>query len=128
MPELAGRQWGENFSGVQPLPRLAAEASRLHSGRIMSELIAQAELKSWMKKVPEWELEEKLIVRQFEFDDFTAAIDFVNAVAEIAEELDHHPDIDVRWNKVKLALATHSKGGLTPFDFETAERIDTLED
>jgi len=81
-----------------------------------------------MKKVPEWELEEKAISRQFEFDDFTAAIDFVNAVAEIAEELDHHPDIDVRWNKVKLTLATHSKGGLTPFDFETAERIDTLED
>jgi len=94
----------------------------------MSELIAKDEIKTWLKKVPEWEVEEKAIVRLFEFEDFTESMDFVNAVAEIAEELDHHPDIDIRWNKVKLALCTHSKGGLTPFDFETAERIDTLED
>ncbi len=94
----------------------------------MSDLITPAELKTWLKKVPEWEVEEKAITRTFEFEDFTVAMDFVNAVAEIAEELDHHPDIDIRWNKVRLALSTHSKGGLTLFDFETAERIDTLED
>lgn len=94
----------------------------------MADLIAKKDLDTWLKKVPEWELEGKGITRQFEFEDFTMAMDFVNAVAEIAEELDHHPDIDIRWNKVKLQLSTHSKGGLTPFDFETAERIDTLED
>jgi len=54
---------------------------------------------------------------RFEFDDFTDAIDFVNSVAEVAEEEEHHPDIDIRFNKVRLVLSTHSKGGLTDLDF-----------
>ena len=66
--------------------------------------------------------------RVFEFDDFTSAMDFVNAVAEIAEESEHHPDIEIKYNKVKLTLTTHSKGGLTDLDFEVAEKIDTLTD
>ena len=53
-------------------------------------------------------------------------MDFVNSVAEIAEEDDHHPDIDIRYNKVRIALSTHSEGGLTDLDFEVAEKIDTL--
>jgi len=79
-----------------------------------------------MKRIPEWETDEKKLERTFEFDDFSSAIDFVNAVAEIAEEEDHHPDIDIRWNKVHLALATHSAGGLTDLDFQLAAKIDTL--
>ena len=59
-------------------------------------------------------------------DDFADAIDFVNAVAEVAEDEEHHPDIDIRYNKVRLVLSTHSKGGLTELDFGLAERIDTL--
>jgi 4a-hydroxytetrahydrobiopterin dehydratase len=92
----------------------------------MPELIKPGELKERMKKVPEWELEKKHIERTFEFDDFADAIDFVNAVAEVAEEEEHHPDIDIRYNKVRLILCTHSKGGLTDLDFALAERIDTL--
>ncbi len=92
----------------------------------MADLLATAEITSYLKKVPEWEHEKKRIERVFEFDDFTEAIDFVNAVAEIAEEQEHHPDIDVRYNKVKLILSTHNKGGLTELDFQLAERIDTL--
>jgi 4a-hydroxytetrahydrobiopterin dehydratase len=92
----------------------------------MAELIKQADLKERLKKVPEWELEKKHIERTFEFDDFTDSIDFVNAVAEVAEEEEHHPDIDIRYNKVRLLLSTHSKGGLTELDFSLAERIDTL--
>jgi 4a-hydroxytetrahydrobiopterin dehydratase len=92
----------------------------------MAALLAQSEIKVNMKRVPEWELNKKAVERTFEFDDFTQAIDFVNAVAEIAEEEDHHPDIDVRWNKVRLALSTHSEGGLTAADFDVAEKIDTL--
>jgi 4a-hydroxytetrahydrobiopterin dehydratase len=92
----------------------------------MADLIKADEAKTRLKKVPEWELEKKHIERTFEFDDFTDAIDFVNAVAEVAEEEEHHPDIDIRFNKVRLVLSTHSKGGLTDLDFALAERIDTL--
>ena len=92
----------------------------------MADLLAAAEITTYLKKVPEWEHEKKRIERHFEFDDFTEAIDFVNAVAEISEEQEHHPDIDVRYNKVKLTLSTHNKGGLTELDFQLAERIDTL--
>lgn len=93
---------------------------------VMADLIKTADLKDRMKKIPEWELEKKHIERTFEFDDFADAIDFVNAVAEVAEEEEHHPDIDIRYNKVRLVLSTHSKGGLTELDFGLAERIDTL--
>ena len=79
-----------------------------------------------MKRIPEWETDKKSIERTFEFDDFAQAVDFVNAVAEIAEEEDHHPDIDIRWNRVRLVLSTHSEGGLTSRDFQVAEKLDTL--
>ncbi|HWB58611.1 MAG TPA: 4a-hydroxytetrahydrobiopterin dehydratase [Chthoniobacteraceae bacterium] len=92
----------------------------------MSELLDSAGIKQELKRVPEWDHEKKQIERTFEFDDFTQAIDFINAVAEIAEEEEHHPDIDLRYNKVRLVLSTHSKGGLTERDFDLAERIDTL--
>jgi 4a-hydroxytetrahydrobiopterin dehydratase len=92
----------------------------------MADLMKVSELKERMKRIPEWELEKKHIERTFEFDDFSEAIDFVNAVSEVAEEEEHHPDIDIRYNKVKLLLSTHSKGGLTELDFSLAERIDTL--
>lgn len=93
---------------------------------VMADLIKADELKNRLKKIPEWELEKKHIERTFEFDDFTECIDFVNAVAEVAEDEEHHPDIDIRYNKVRLVLSTHSKGGLTDLDFGLAERIDTL--
>ena len=94
----------------------------------MAELIKADDLKNRLKKVPEWELEKKHIERTFEFDDFTEAVDFVTAVAEVAEDEEHHPDIDIRYNKVRLKLSTHSEGGLTDLDFEVAEKIDTLVD
>ena len=105
---------------------IAKQISDVTRCPVMADLIKPGELKERMKKVPEWELEKKHIERTFEFDDFADAIDFVNAVAEVAEEEEHHPDIDIRYNKVRLVLSTHSKGGLTEFDFGLAERIDTL--
>lgn len=94
----------------------------------MADLLKAQDIKEWLKKLPEWELDKKHIERTFEFDDFTQAMEFVNGVAEIAEEEDHHPDIDVRYNKVRIALSTHSEGGLTELDFEVAEKIGTLVD
>ncbi len=81
-----------------------------------------------IKKIPEWELNEDSISRSFEFDEFLFAIDFVNTVAEIAEEAQHHPEISINYTNVKLVLTTHSKGELTESDFELAIRIDSLED
>ena len=78
-----------------------------------------------MKKIPEWELNEDSISRSFEFDEYQPAIEFVNTVAEIAEEAQHHPDISISYTNVTLVLTTHSKGGLTESDFEVAIRIDS---
>jgi len=92
----------------------------------MGALIAKTDINTMMKRIPEWETDKQSIERTFEFDDFNQAIDFVNAVAEISDEEDHHPDIDVRWNRVRLVLSTHSEGGLTDLDFRLAEKLDTL--
>ena len=94
----------------------------------MADLLDADEIKNALKKIPEWENDKKKIERTFEFDDFTEAMDFVNNVAEIAEEEEHHPDIDIRYNKVKLSVYTHNKNGLTDLDFQLAERIDTLQE
>jgi 4a-hydroxytetrahydrobiopterin dehydratase len=58
--------------------------------------------------------------------DFADALAYVNAVGALAESMDHHPDIDIRWNLVTLRLTTHSAGGLTDLDLELAGRIDSL--
>jgi 4a-hydroxytetrahydrobiopterin dehydratase len=77
-------------------------------------------------KLPEWKRNGDMIARTFEFKDFPAAMDFTNAVAALAEQAQHHPDIDVRWNKVTLALTTHDAGGLTEKDFALARQCDAL--
>ncbi len=94
----------------------------------MSSILSAKEIKEAIKDLPEWDVEGKSIVRVFEFDDFEQAIDFVNGVAELAEDADHHPDMDIRFNKVRVILSTHSKGGITENDFDLAERLDTLVD
>ena len=90
----------------------------------MAELLKADEAKARLKKVPEWELEKKHIERTFEFDDFSESIDFVNGVAEVAEDEEHHPDIDIRYNTVTLTLTTHDAGGLSVKDFDLARAID----
>lgn len=92
----------------------------------MSDLLNTQEIKDCLKRVPEWDHDKKQIERIFEFDDFSEAIDFVNSVAEIAEEDNHHPDLDIRFNKVRVLLSTRSEGGVTELDFDLAEKIDTL--
>ncbi len=74
--------------------------------------------------LPDWQLNGQIISRTYEFADFPAAMQFVNTVAELAEQAQHHPDIDVRWNKVTLALTTHDAGGLTEKDFALAHACD----
>lgn len=91
----------------------------------MSKLNA-SEIKSALVAVPDWTKTGATISRTFQFKDFPAAVRFVNAVAGIAEQAWHHPDIDIRWNKVTLTLTTHDAGGLTEKDFDLAQRFDRL--
>ena len=73
-----------------------------------------------------WGRAGKEIRKTFEFKDFVHAMGFVNSVALLAEKANHHPDIDIRWNKVALTLSTHSAGGLTEKDFKLAREIESL--
>ena len=94
----------------------------------MSDLIPEDALATALKKLPEWELEDTSISRAVEFEEFTEAIDFVNLVADVAEDSQHHPAIDIRFTKVTLTLTTDDVGGITALDLEMAQRIDNLAD
>jgi len=94
----------------------------------MSDLLEEDDLKAALKKCPEWEYEKKAITRVVEFEEFNDAIDFVNGVAEIVEEAQHHPEIIIRHIRVILKLTTHDAGGVTDADIELAQRIDNLID
>ena len=92
----------------------------------MSQLLSEQDIDSRLEE-SQWQREGDEIVRERRFDDFAQAMEFVNHVAEAAEEANHHPDILVHgWNKVRLSLTNHSAGGLTEADFEMAGRIDKL--
>jgi 4a-hydroxytetrahydrobiopterin dehydratase len=74
-----------------------------------------------------WQRHGEVISREWKLADFAAAIGFVNRVGELAEQANHHPDIHLHgWNMVRLELSTHSEGGITQADVETASRIDAL--
>jgi 4a-hydroxytetrahydrobiopterin dehydratase len=85
-----------------------------------------AQIKMSLATVPNWKKKGDAILRTFQFKDFPAAIKFVNALAKLAEKANHHPDIDIRWNKVTLTLSTHDAGGLTEKDFDLAKQFDGL--
>ena len=89
-------------------------------------LIDMDEIEEFLASHPDWLFEDSAIVRTFEFGDFAESLAFVNRVGELAEAADHHPDIDIRWNKVTLSLSTHSEGGITAKDTELAAQIDGL--
>jgi 4a-hydroxytetrahydrobiopterin dehydratase len=88
--------------------------------------LTAAQIKSALDAVPDWKKTGTTIARTFVFKDFPAAIRFVNAVTPLAEKAGHHPDIDIRWNRVALTLTTHSEGGLTEKDFKLARKLDRL--
>lgn len=88
--------------------------------------LSAPDIKSALTTIPAWKRTGKTIARMFEFEDFPAALKFVNAVAKAAEKAGHHPDIDIRWDKVTLRLTTHDAGGLTAKDFALAARCDQL--
>jgi len=94
-----------------------------HQGIIMPAL-SDLEIREKLKSLNKWGLFEGALVKRFEFSGFKEAMDFVNKAAAIAEEMDHHPDIFISYNKVYFKLMTHSENGLTEKDFELASKID----
>jgi 4a-hydroxytetrahydrobiopterin dehydratase len=88
--------------------------------------LSRAEAEKLAAELPQWTLKDRAIEREFKFKDFLEAIDFVNEVARVAQAADHHPDIQISYNKVRLEFSTHKIGGLSKNDFVLAARVDKL--
>ncbi len=85
-----------------------------------------SEIESRLAELEGWERVGDAICKEFERHDFVGSVDFAKAVVEPAEEMGHHPDLSISWDTVTVTITTHSEGGLTPNDFELAERIDGI--
>lgn len=90
----------------------------------MAELLTDDQITEALRTLPDWRAEEGALVRSVEFESFPQAIQAVNRIAEIAENDNHHPDIDIRWRTVVFRCATHSAGGVTSQDVSLAEEVD----
>jgi len=113
-----------SFSLLREASQVSLES--LESFTTRQVKLAEPQIILALGTLPDWKRNGDVIARTFEFKDFPAAMDFTNAVAALAEQAQHHPDIDVRWNKVTLALSTHDAGGLTEKDFALARQCDEL--
>ena len=87
-------------------------------------ILTTEEALSRLAKLSGWQIESGELVKTFQFKDFLAALHFVNQVGDAAEAAGHHPDIDIRYSRVRLSLVTHSVGGLTAKDFDLARQAD----
>jgi 4a-hydroxytetrahydrobiopterin dehydratase len=89
-------------------------------------ILSDAEVAGALAARPGWSGDHEVIVREVRVPSFLEGIALVWAVAQIAEAMDHHPDIDIRWRTVRLALATHTAGGVTALDLEAARALDEV--
>jgi 4a-hydroxytetrahydrobiopterin dehydratase len=89
-------------------------------------LLSDSEVRERLAGLQGWELSGKAIEKSFGRGDFVGAVEFVDALVEPAEAMNHHPDLAISWDTVKVTVSTHSEGGLTAADFELAEKIDNL--
>jgi 4a-hydroxytetrahydrobiopterin dehydratase len=89
-------------------------------------ILSQEQIESALQGLSDWTYEDGAITRTFRFHDFVHAVEFVEHLAEVAEARQHHPDIDIRYNKVTLRLSTHSAGGVTEKDVELAGALEQL--
>jgi 4a-hydroxytetrahydrobiopterin dehydratase len=88
------------------------------------ERLTEQQIAAALEELPGWQHSGDCLIKTFRFHDFIGSIGFVNSLAEVAEGVQHHPDIDIRYNKVTLVLSTHSAGGLTAKDVELARQAD----
>jgi 4a-hydroxytetrahydrobiopterin dehydratase len=91
----------------------------------MSKL-AEDEIDNRLAQLEGWRRRGEAIAKEFKLDDFVGSVDFINRLTPVAEEMNHHPDLQVSWNTVTVSITTHSEGGLTENDFELAKKIDPL--
>jgi 4a-hydroxytetrahydrobiopterin dehydratase len=89
-------------------------------------VLTDSSIQTALNSLPGWKRNGLAIERTFEFKDFKAAMVFVNKIADAAEAANHHPDIDIRYNKVKLSLVSHDSGGVTDRDVRMAAEINQL--
>lgn len=89
-------------------------------------LLGDEEVETRLGELEGWTREGDAIVKEFKLDDFQGSVDFINRLTPVAEDMNHHPDLQVSWNKVTVSITTHSEGGLTENDFELAKSIDPL--
>ena len=92
----------------------------------MTSLLEQHQLDFFIEKNPSWIIDNKTIKKEFKFENFIEAFGFMSKVALLSEKIDHHPDWQNTYNKVKINLTTHDKGGITTNDIKLAEAIDKL--
>jgi 4a-hydroxytetrahydrobiopterin dehydratase len=90
------------------------------------EKLSETEVNEALKQLEGWKFKKDKIKKKFEFANFAEALAFVNKVGEIAERLDHHPDIKFGWGYAKVSTTTHDRDGVTDFDIELARQIDEL--
>jgi len=89
------------------------------------KLLSESELAESLQGLA-WDRDGGELVREVTLADFNAAVEFVNKVAKLAEEMNHHPDINIAYRRVTLRVSTHSAGGLTELDVELARKVDAL--
>lgn len=94
-------------------------------GERMTKL-SDKEIQEKLQALPGWKFEGGALVREYTFPDFVTAFAFVTRLALLAEKANHHPDLDIRYNKVRVALVSHDAGGVTARDVEMAEKIGKL--
>ena len=88
--------------------------------------LSDADIEDRLSALDGWERSGDAIVKRFDNGDFKGSVDFVNRLTPEAEEMNHHPDLEISWKTVTVTITTHSEGGLTDNDFELARRIEAL--
>ena len=91
-----------------------------------NETLTEVEIKKRLAELPEWKKNGKALQRVVDFQEYLEAIDFVHIIAEIAEQINHHPDIEIRHTRIAVNCVTHRCKGITALDFELAHKIERL--
>lgn len=90
----------------------------------MPDKLNEESIAGWLQGRQGWKRKGDALTKEYAFESFRNTIVFVNRVASLADDADHHPDIDIRFDKVRLTLSTHEVGGITEKDLDLAERVD----
>jgi 4a-hydroxytetrahydrobiopterin dehydratase len=123
---MAAPQFRVNVQQISELPHQGSIPGKFTPGEKTMPALSDNEIAFRLTALPGWQSQAGELVRTFKFEDFRAALRFVNRVGELAEAAGHHPDIDIRYNRVHLALRTHDAGGVTAKDFDLAAQADQV--